>query len=105
MKIWIDDLCPAPAGYVWIKSVNKAKEVIEEYSNKLDFDNNLVDEIELIDINSNAGDYIHCGGNYINLLYWLEETNRNYSIHIHSQNDTEVESMRRIIKRNGWREV
>ena len=105
MKLWIDDLRPAPAGYIWIKSVNKAKEVIEEYSNKIDFDNNMVDEIELIDIDHDAGDYVHCGGDYIKLLDWLEETDRNYPIHIHSQNSVGVQNMRAIIQKNGWREI
>ena len=49
MKLWIDDLRTPPNGYIWVKSVNKAKEIIKEYSNKLDFDNNMVDEIELIE--------------------------------------------------------
>ena len=28
MKLWIDDVRPAPEGYVWCKSVNEAKRVI-----------------------------------------------------------------------------
>ena len=50
MKIWIDDVRVAPKGYVWCKSVNEAKDIITKYSNHIDFDNNLVDEIELINI-------------------------------------------------------
>ena len=29
MKIWMDDIRPAPEGYVWCKSVNIAKRTIE----------------------------------------------------------------------------
>lgn len=29
MKIWLDDIRPAPKGYVWCKSVNIAKRTIE----------------------------------------------------------------------------
>ena len=29
IKLWIDDVRPAPDGYKWIKSVNKAKDFIE----------------------------------------------------------------------------
>ena len=29
MKIWLDDIRPAPEGYVWCKSVNSAKRTIE----------------------------------------------------------------------------
>jgi hypothetical protein len=61
--------------------------------------------IELIDIDHDAGDYARFGGDYINLLNWFEETNRNYPIRIHSMNPVGVENMRAIIKRNGWREI
>lgn len=30
MKIWLDDLRPAPEGFIWCRSVNEAKNVIEE---------------------------------------------------------------------------
>ena len=41
----------------------------------------------------------------INILDWLEETNRNYPIRIHSMNPVGVANMRAIIRRNGWTEV
>lgn len=31
MKLWIDDVCPAPEGYVWCKSVNEAKVYIMQH--------------------------------------------------------------------------
>ena len=105
MKLWIDDVRVAPKGYVWCKSVNEAKDIITKYSNHIDFDNNLVDEIELIDIDHDAGDYVSLGGDYIKLLDWLEEIGKSYPIHIHSMNPVGVENMRRIIERNGWKEV
>ena len=61
--------------------------------------------VELIDIDHDAGDYAYDGGDYIKLLDWLEETGRNYPIRIHSMNPVGVENMRRIIERNGWKEV
>ena len=105
MKIWIDDVRPAPAGYTWVRSVNKAIDIITEYSNKLNFDMEIEDQIEIINIDHDAGIYVSHGGDYIKLLDWLEETGRNYPIHIHSMNPVGVENMRRIIKRNGWKEV
>ena len=105
MKIWIDDMRPAPNGYYWVKSVNEAKAVIIEYSDKLDFDMNRVDMIELIDIDHDAGDYAKYGGDYIKLLNWLEETGRNYPIRIHSMNSVGVQNMKAIIQRNGWKEI
>lgn len=41
----------------------------------------------------------------IKLLDWLEATGRNYPIRIHSANPVGVQNMRRIIQRNGWKEV
>ena len=126
MKLWIDDLRPAPEGYVWYKTVNEAKRQIEDiekdqqffhdlafkflhsgnkvaYHNVMAMCNNR--EIELIDIDHDAGDYASDGGDYIRLLDWLEETGRNYPIHIHSANPVGVQNMRRIIERNGWKEI
>lgn len=105
MKLWIDDARPAPEGYIWIKSVNDAIRYIEIYGDYIDSDNVMIDCIELIDIDHDAGDYAQYGGDYIKLLDWLEETGRNYPIHIHSMNPVGIQNMRRIIERNGWKEV
>ena len=112
MKIWIDDVRPAPEGYFpWVRSVNSAKQTIEmiEYSQYLTIANERtpteVDTIELIDIDHDAGDQAIYGGDYIKLLDWLEETGRNYPIRIHSANAVGVQNMRRIIQRNNWTEV
>ena len=63
------------------------------------------DSFELIDIDHDAGEYAQYGGDYIRLLDWLEETGRDYPIHIHSANPVGVANMRRIIQRNGWKEI
>lgn len=99
MKLWVDDTRPAPNyHYMWCKSVNGAIKLITEHT-ALGYD------IELIDIDHDAGDYASNGGDYIKLLDWLEETGRNYPIHIHSMNPVGVANMRAIIKKNGWVEV
>lgn len=106
MKIWVDDVRPAPAGYTWARTVNRAKEII--ISNEELLRINLYKStycIELIDIDHDAGDYASDGGDYIKLLDWLEETGRNYPIRIHSMNPVGVMNMRAIIQRNGWTEV
>lgn len=126
MKLWIDDVRPAPEGYIWCKSVTIAKHWIEqaEYEQKMFLDDatrriNAYDlegyrvlltmasrrEIELIDIDHDAGDYASDGGDYIRLLDWLEETGRNYPIRIHSMNPVGVANMRAIIEKNGWKEI
>ena len=110
MKLWIDDVRPAPNTYVWLKSVDEAKECIKFLEEQLakvreelrPYSGN---NIKIIDIDHDAGDYGRFGGDYIKLLDWLEETGRNYPIRIHSMNPVGVENMRRIIQRNGWTEV
>lgn len=111
MKLWIDDLRPAPEGYIWAKSVNEAKECIElyEYELQSNLPATLAEydklAVELIDIAHDAGDYASDSGDYIKLLDWLEETGRNYPIHIHSMNVVGVQNMRTIIRRNNWVEI
>jgi len=107
MKLWIDDVRPAPEGYVWCKSVNSTIGVIESVEQTFFnwYDVRDEDIISIIDIDHDAGDYASDGGDYIRPLDWLEETGRNYPIRIHSQNPVGVANMRRIIERNGWTEV
>lgn len=126
MKLWIDDVRPAPEGYVWYQTVNEAKENIETLEKLFDSACNSVryhfakgnglcveeylgeakaHKIELIDLDHDAGEYANDGGDYIKLLDWLEATGRNYPIRIHSMNPVGVANMRAIIERNGWTEV
>ena len=129
MKLWIDDVRPAPAleEYVWCKSVNEAKDFILSQERSRDKALNVAQfnlhqrhdivayrgalriagrrDIELIDVDHDAGEFTSDGGDYIKLLDWLEETGRNYPIRIHSQNPVGVQNMRAIIERNGWTEV
>lgn len=110
MKLWIDDVRPAPEGYVCSRSVNDAKKWIEWSENvytrsKETGRPNTYHNIEVIDIDHDAGDYTSDGGDYIKLLDWLEETGRSYPIRIHSMNPVGVANMRAIIERNGWKEI
>lgn len=126
MRLWLDDLRPAPDGYIWIKSVRDAQRVIEmcEYNaqwfsdrayemdrdGRFEFADRMGKAchdniIELIDCDHDLGDYAAYGGEGVKLLDWLEETGRDYPIRIHSQNPVGVANMRRIIQRNGWKEV
>lgn len=108
MKLWIDDVRHAPNGYIWVKTVWEAKWLIMHslYPSK---NNTKIDNIEVIDIDHDAGIYAHNGGDYIKLLDWLEEwemeTGLTYPIHIHSMNPVGVQNMRNIIHKNGWKEV
>ena len=115
MKLWIDDVRAAPEGYVWCKSVNKAKWLIEYYEDVVAWasvKNTAIDKkavevytIEIIDLDYNLGNCTADGGDGVKLLDWLEETGRNYPIRIHSANEVGVANMRQIIERNGWKEI
>ena len=72
MKIWLDDLRPAPYGFVWCRSVNEAKRAIEEAEKSA--------SVELIDCDHDLGDYVHDGGDGIKLLDWLAERGMFYLI-------------------------
>ena len=64
MKLWIDDCRPAPTGYIWVKSVNAAKEIIEATK----------EEIEILSVDHDAGYYAQFGGDgIINDIYWFTE--------------------------------
>ncbi len=98
MKLWIDDMRPAPNGYKWCKTTDQTIDLIRHLCR-------CGTEIEILDIDHDAGDFVRFGGDYIRILDWLEETGRNYPIRIHSMNPVGVANMRAIIQRNGWKEV
>ena len=102
MKIWVDDIRPAPEGWCQAYSVNAAKEMI--LANYPD--------IEGISLDHDSSIYNQFGGDYINILKWLEEeehkTNQKivtFPIHIHSMNSVGVQNMRNIIQHNNWKEI
>ena len=129
IKLWLDDIRPAPEGYIWCKSVYDVIKCIwtferSLFTTKWEYDTadmpifsiypmnrdalqKQLDgyRIELIDCDHDLGDYAKDGGDGVKLLDWLEETGRNYPIRIHSANAVGVQNMRRIIQRNGWKEV
>lgn len=104
MKLWIDDIRPAPDGYYWCKRVKEAINIIQYYKGNESW----IDPIEIIDMDHDAGDYAEFyGGDYINILKWMEQNyaNHNIPIRIHSMNPVGVQNMRTIIQYNGWTEV
>ena len=104
--LWIDDIRDYPqfiykntnVKWMRVRSVNEAKYYIQ-------YMESIERPYDLISTDHDAGEYAQYGGDYIKLLDWLEETGRNYPIHIHSMNVVGVANMRAIIQKNGWREV
>ena len=92
MKIWLDDLRPAPNGYNIAQSVNEAIKLI------VDAENNNI-EIELIDLDHDLGDFATDGGDAIKLLDWLAERESFYPVVIHTANPVGRANMERMIKR------
>lgn len=96
-KIWIDDVRPAPYGYKAVQSVNQ----FIDFAQKAGIDN-----IVVVDIDHDAGDFQKDGGDYIKILDWLELNNaENLNVRIHSANPVGAANMRRIIRKNGWTEI
>ena len=103
MKIWIDDVRTAPEGYLWCKSTRDAlRKIVLEYPN----------EIELIDLDHDAGDYAKDGGDFIAVLKELERLTKRQKMdfshikfRLHSANPVGVANMRAIIETNNWKEI
>jgi len=91
MKIWLDDIREAPAGYVHCRSVNEAIRVITE--------NEGSHAIELIDCDHDLGDYAYDGGDGIKLIDWLTERGTFYPIRLHTMNPVGRDNMQRTIDR------
>ena len=69
MFLWIDDLREPPKtgnNWLWARSVNEAKTAIMFYERRYQAD------FILIDLDHDAGDYAWDGGDYIEVLKWLE---------------------------------
>lgn len=67
MRLWIDDVRPAPKGYIWCRTVKETITIIKSY------EHNMSDDQIIIDLDHDAGDFARDGGDYINILNKLEE--------------------------------
>ena len=110
-KIWIDDVRPAPEGYIWCKSTLNALHTLFKYR---------FNEITEINLDHDAGDYAKEGGDFIEVLkelerlchskqalkqaFWTTKC-KEYTFVLHSANPVGVQNMRAIIQANGWTEA
>lgn len=76
-KIWLDDLLEAPVGYIGARSVNEVIKIIELIERR-------DGQIELLDLDSNLGSFEKFGGDSSELLVYLREKCRDYTIYIHN---------------------
>lgn len=109
IKIWVDDIREKPEDYEYqLFTVANANAVINIGYH--------FDEDIFISLDHDAGKYVKQGGDYIKILERLEEmcyndpNFRNYVrdkviFHLHTANPVGRANMRRIIQKNGWREV
>ena len=96
-KIWVDDVRPAPSGYIWLKSVDDFINYVDQHG---------VEGIAVFDFDHDAGDYASAGGDYIRCLDYLEFIGaQGINVRIHSANPVGVKKMRQVIAKNGWNEV
>ena len=96
MKLFVDDVRMPPAGWEYVYTVPKAIRYIKQF----------YDKIEVISLGYDAGDY--GPPDYIKILDWAEEvygSDFKPAIRLHSRNPVGVAKMRRIIERNGWKEI
>ena len=117
MRIWIDDIRTAPDGYVWKKSVNDTIDLIAYYLDiymsemtRKNPSEEVLESymIEVIDLDHDSGLFEKDGGDYINVLNYIEQykdvfCKMNTAFRIHSMNPVGRQNMERIIKKNGWK--
>lgn len=83
MKLWLDDIRPAPFGWTWAKSVNQAIGLIKNS-----------DDFEEASLDHDLGDFAEFGGNGVQLTDWLAENNVwPDRITVHSSNIVGVRTM------------
>jgi hypothetical protein len=97
MKLWVDDIRPAPEGYILCRSTNEALRLIVAN----------IDKIKTINLDHDMGDTF--GGDAINILTELERKSyrdENFkqevdkiTFKLHSMNPVGVENMRAIIQK------
>lgn len=95
-KIWADDTRYAPAGYIELGSTDAVVNYLKNHSPQ---------EIEILDLDFDAGYMEQFGGHFINVLLWMERNNYSCPVRFHSSDFISRQKMREIARRNGWEEV
>lgn len=109
IKIWVDDEREMPEDY------NYQSFTVANANAVINIGYNLNEDI-FISLDHDAGKYATDSGDYIQILNLLESKSRvdiswkdyiknKMTFHLHTANPVGRENMRRIIQKNGWREV
>lgn len=109
IKIWVDDIREIPEDYsIWEKTVLGTFDLLEIcYRHRMSVK---------LSLDHDSGIYAADGGDYIKILDWLEEKSNEseswkqfienkMTFNLHTANPVGRENMRRIIQKNGWREI
>ena len=101
LRFWVDDTRPAPEGYYLALTTNSMIQMIREVRSP---ECRSYMEIEVIDLDHDAGDYANEGGDYIKILEWMEKEGINdIPVRFHSMNPVGVQNMRAIAEKNNWK--
>lgn len=104
-KVWVDDIRPRPCLYSHgAVSVNEAVAFLIHLGEHASGQTSI-----LLDLDHDAGDFVGNGGDFVEILNWIEKTGyaeKHPSLHlafrIHTMNPVGRENMTRIIRKNGW---
>ena len=90
MKLWLDDLRPAPKDFAHARSVNEAIAFVKEWESEGSL-------IELLDLDYDLGIYEKDGGNGQDFLEWLLYRESFYPVLVHSTDSTATANMEGLI--------
>lgn len=90
IKLWLDDVRPAPDGYYHCHSVNEMITKIYEC------ERNAI-KIDILDLDHDLGEFAEDGGDGIKLIDYLVENEKYYPIKLHTMNPIGYENMKRSI--------
>lgn len=91
IKLWLDDIRPAPEDWVHVKSVNEAIEVME------------TGEVVFASLDHDLGVWTSEGGSGVKLTDWMAENDcwPSRGIRVHSSNPSGVQTMLATVDRYG----
>ena len=92
-RLWIDDVREAPEGWLHAHSTFEAIDILKN------------NDVKYISLDHDAGDFEPDGGDFINVLDWIEQAGggEKYIFTIHSMNPVGRSNMIRVIEHNHWK--